>query len=716
MDATVADPIIGRLIDGRYTAQQRLAVGGMATVYIAHDNRLDRMVALKVMHPNLMAEPDFVARFHREARAAASLNTPKVVSVLDYGSAHTAAGALNYLVMELVRGRSLRQHLGSHGRLAPDEAVEVIDAVAEALAAAHAAGIIHRDIKPENILLGDDGQVKVADFGLARPLSQPTAALTQGVVMGTVGYLAPEQVTHGKADTRSDVYAAGVVLFEMLTGQLPHTGATPMSVAYQSVHGDVPPPSTLVPGIAPELDALVLRATARRPEHRLPDGYSLLTEVRQVMPYVTDPGVPLAATALYPQGAHEASASAAVAPAATQVYQQPPAELADGYAQPAASPYQADPYGGHDDGYRQAAAADPGYPSPRRVGPLYADEQPDLDDGDEHDGGLAPRYARGGARRARGGRAGRGGRRGLAGWRPPTPLVVGLAAVVALVLVIVAAAALLGGGASKEVPLLIGLTKEEADAELAEFGLTSRIAGEVNHPTIERGKVVDQSPKTGEKVPANGVVELTLSAGPALTAVPQVRGMTEAEAQAAIQAQGLQLSGKRTLSDDEVAEGMVAGTDPAAGTQVRPGDQITLIISSGPSSITVPDDLIGKKWEDVRQELTALGVEVQRQPDTSGVVSKDRVARTSPAPGETVDAGGTVTVFVSTGGSGDGSGQLVEVPDLQGKTWEQAQGQLRSLGLRADRAGWPWGSRVKQTDPRAGTMVERGTKIRVELD
>lgn len=290
MDATVADPVIGRLLDGRYTAQERLAVGGMASVYIAHDNRLDRMVALKVMHPNLMHEPDFVARFHREARAVAKLNSPRVVQVMDQGAAQTPVGVLNYLVMELVRGRSLRQHLGTHGRLAPYEAIDIMEAIAEALAAAHLAGIIHRDIKPENILLGDDGQVKVADFGLARPISQPTAALTQGVVMGTVGYLAPEQVTHGVADYRSDVYAAGVVLFEMLTGQLPHTGATPMSVAYQSVHSEIPAPSTIAGGIEPELDHLVLRATARRPDERPSDGVALLDEVRRVVPLIADSG------------------------------------------------------------------------------------------------------------------------------------------------------------------------------------------------------------------------------------------------------------------------------------------------------------------------------------------------------------------------------------------------------------------------------------------
>ncbi|WP_241255840.1 Stk1 family PASTA domain-containing Ser/Thr kinase, partial [Candidatus Protofrankia californiensis] len=306
VDATVADPVIGRLLDGRYTAQERIAVGGMATVYVAHDNRLDRLVALKVMHPAFAHDEDYLRRFQREATAAARLNTPCVVSILDQGSDHGPSGPVIYLVMELVRGQTLRQFIGSRERLTPTEAIEIIEPVLEALAAAHDAGIIHRDIKPENILLGYDGQVKVADFGLARPLNQATYAMTQGVVMGTVGYLAPEQVSDGSASTRSDVYTAGVVLYEMLTGVLPHTGATPMSVAYQSVHGEVPAPSTAAQGIPAELDGLVLHATARDPNMRPADGAAMLDELHRVLPYLPEPTGDPAGNGAHGNGAHSA--------------------------------------------------------------------------------------------------------------------------------------------------------------------------------------------------------------------------------------------------------------------------------------------------------------------------------------------------------------------------------------------------------------------------
>ncbi|MDT3437988.1 Stk1 family PASTA domain-containing Ser/Thr kinase [Pseudofrankia sp. BMG5.37] len=674
MDATVADPVIGRLLDGRYTAQERLAVGGMASVYIAHDNRLDRMVALKVMHPNLMHEPDFVARFHREARAVARLNSPRVVQVMDQGAAQTPVGVLNYLVMELVRGRSLRQHLGAQGRLAPYEAIDIMEAVAEALAAAHLAGIIHRDIKPENILLGDDGQVKVADFGLARPITQPTAALTQGVVMGTVGYLAPEQVTHGVADYRSDVYAAGVVLFEMLTGQLPHTGATPMSVAYQSVHSEIPAPSTIVGGVEPELDDLVLRSTARQPDQRPSDGVALLDEVRRVLPFITDPG---------PAGA--------------------------------AAPYQAD--------YPPAAGLADRYP-PTRIEPRPGE--------DEMDGYLdtpgftpAPAGRGGGHRAAAGGRGGapaygnqasghRGG--GIGGFRPPAWAYAVLAVVVVLILLIVGAKAMLGGGGGAEVPLLTGLTKTDAEAELRSGGLKWTYGTPVHSSTVPKDKVADYSPSGSTKVNPGDTVTIILSLGPEQVAIPNLKGQSQAAAQAKLQSMNLGFAGLRQQPSDDVEKDKIIGTDPQAGTKVDPGTQVTLLVSSGPAARTVPEDLVGTTYDDAKAELEELGFTVQRDIDTSGAFAKDKVVRTSPDPGQQLNPGGTVTLFVSVvAGGGDGSGVMVTVPNLKGKSTEQAQSILQNAGLEADIQNWFFGRKVKSTNPPAGTSVERGTTIHVTM-
>ena len=210
MDTTVVDPLIGRLLDGRYRVVSKVARGGMATVYEGVDTRLERPVALKVMHPGLADDHAFVARFIREARSAARLSDPNVVAVYDQGQ---DAGTV-FLAMEHVPGRTLRDLIRERGRLTPREALDVLEPVLSALAAAHRAGLVHRDVKPENVLLADDGRIKVADFGLARSaLASGTSASTQGVVMGTVAYLAPEQVERGVADPRSDVYSAGILLF-----------------------------------------------------------------------------------------------------------------------------------------------------------------------------------------------------------------------------------------------------------------------------------------------------------------------------------------------------------------------------------------------------------------------------------------------------------------------------------------------------------------------
>ena len=271
-------PLIGQVIDGRYEVRSLIAKGGMATVYEATDLRLDRTVALKIMHPHLAHDQAFVARFEREAKSAARLTHSHVVAVYDQG----ADGDTVYLAMELVRGRTLRDILRQYGPLTPEQAMVFLDPVLEALAAAHAAGFVHRDIKPENVLVSDDGRVKVADFGLARALSAGAQSMTQGMIIGTVAYLSPEQVEKGDADGRSDLYAAGILLFEMVTGQVPHEGESPLSVAYQHVNTDVPPPSSVRAGIPVEVDALVVKATRRAAAQRYQTAQEFLADERRV--------------------------------------------------------------------------------------------------------------------------------------------------------------------------------------------------------------------------------------------------------------------------------------------------------------------------------------------------------------------------------------------------------------------------------------------------
>ena len=278
METPARGSLVGTVVDGRYEVRALLARGGMATVYEAVDLRLDRVVALKVMHAHLADDPDFVSRFEREAKAAARLTHPHVVGVYDQGKADGHV----YLAMEYVPGRTLRDVMKQFGPLTPEQALVLLDPILEALDAAHSAGFVHRDIKPENVLISDDGRVKVADFGLARAVETSNASATQGMIIGTVAYLSPEQVERGDADGRSDVYAAGILLYEMITGQVPHSGDSPLSVAYKHVNSDVPAPSIVTASIPTDVDALVITATRRDPGQRYQDAADFLADVRRV--------------------------------------------------------------------------------------------------------------------------------------------------------------------------------------------------------------------------------------------------------------------------------------------------------------------------------------------------------------------------------------------------------------------------------------------------
>src|ERR1700744_2760713 len=271
MESAPADVLVGRNHDRGYHVRSRIAHGGMATVYLATDTRLDREVALKVMHADLARDADFVRRFIGEAKSAARLSRPNIVGVYDQG----ADGDYLSLAMEYVPGRTLRALLRERGWLPWQEALAVIDPVLAGLAAAHQAGIVHRDVKPENVLITDDGRVKVVDFGLARA-SAAVSHTRAGLIIGSVAYIAPEQVTGAPTDARTDVYAAGIMLFELLTGRQPFTGETPLELAYEHVHPDLPVVSTVVAGLPPAVDQLVRAATSRTPNMRPADADAFL--------------------------------------------------------------------------------------------------------------------------------------------------------------------------------------------------------------------------------------------------------------------------------------------------------------------------------------------------------------------------------------------------------------------------------------------------------
>ncbi|WP_438856039.1 Stk1 family PASTA domain-containing Ser/Thr kinase [Agromyces sp. M3QZ16-3] len=270
--------MIGRLVDGRYQVRSRIARGGMATVYLATDLRLERRVAIKIMHGHLADDNTFKTRFVQEARSAARLAHPNVVNVFDQGQDADMA----YLVMEYLPGITLRDLLKDYKRLTPEQTVDILDAVLSGLAAAHKAGIVHRDLKPENVLLADDGRIKLGDFGLARAASANTA--TGQALLGTIAYLSPELVTRGVADARSDIYALGIMAYEMLTGEQPYVGEAPMQIAYQHANESVPAPSTRAPSVPPELDAIVLWATSRDPDQRPADARIMLDRLREIEP------------------------------------------------------------------------------------------------------------------------------------------------------------------------------------------------------------------------------------------------------------------------------------------------------------------------------------------------------------------------------------------------------------------------------------------------
>jgi len=288
-----ADPLIGRLVDGRYRVRARIARGGMATVYVATDLRLERRIALKVMHAHLSDDSAFQSRFIQEARAAARLADPHVVNVFDQGQ----DGELAYLVMEYLPGITLRELLREQKRLTIPQTITIMDAILAGLSAAHRAGIVHRDVKPENVLLAEDGRIKIGDFGLARATTANTATGQQ--LLGTIAYLAPELVTRGTADARSDIYALGIMLYEMLVGEQPYKGEQPMQIAFQHATESVPRPSVRNPAVPEQLDELVLWATEKSPDERPDDAQQMLERLREIE---RELGItPMAARATAPQ-------------------------------------------------------------------------------------------------------------------------------------------------------------------------------------------------------------------------------------------------------------------------------------------------------------------------------------------------------------------------------------------------------------------------------
>ncbi|MFC4497501.1 Stk1 family PASTA domain-containing Ser/Thr kinase [Streptomyces ovatisporus] len=577
-------PPIGQVLDGRYRVESRVAVGGMATVYRAVDLRLDRELALKVMHPSLAADAAFVDRFIREARSVARLAHPNVVGVYDQG----ADGTYVYLAMEYVSGCTLRDVLRERGALQPRVALDILEPMLAALGAAHHAGMVHRDMKPENVLIGGDGRVKVADFGLVRAVDSQTSVGTDSI-LGTVSYLAPEQIEQGTADTRTDLYACGVMLYEMLTGTKPHAGGTPAQVLYQHLQEEMPVPSASVPGLAPGLDALVARATGRDPDSRPDDAGAMLSETRTIRAALGDDEL----DAVPPQ-ATGAGAGHAGPEERTSVLPRP----ADRYG----------PYGrGPDDELNRTAR----YAAPPPVDPPHA----------HHHG--APEGRRAGGR----------------------VFLVTLAVV--LLMLVGTGVWYINSGQFTRTPAVLDKTEAEARKVMDGSGLDVKISRDYSE-RIERGHVIDTNPDPGSRIRRTGTVTLVVSRGPEVVKVPDLAGTPLAEARSRLKDAGLEPGVVKREFSEETAQGAVVSTQPGIGSEQRPGSPVALTVSKG-TPVEVPD-VVGDDEDRAREDLEEEGLKV-RVADSRVFSEEDEgtVARQSPAEDSEAAEGDTVTITISKG-------------------------------------------------------------------
>ncbi|MFC5959722.1 Stk1 family PASTA domain-containing Ser/Thr kinase [Streptomyces pratens] len=664
MDTTLQDPLVGQVLDGRYRVEARIAVGGMATVYRAVDTRLDRVLALKVMHPALAADGSFVDRFIREAKSVARLDHPNVVQVFDQGTDREYV----YLAMEYIAGCTLRDVLRERGALQPRAALDILEPMLAALGAAHRAGFVHRDMKPENVLIGDDGRVKVADFGLVRGVG--TVTNTTGTVLGTVSYLAPEQIESGTADPRVDVYACGILLYEMLTGERPHEGDSPAIVLYKHLHDDVPPPSAVVPGMAYALDELVASATARNPEIRPHDAVALLARVR-----VARGGLDAAQLDAVPPQAlssehHNADDRTSVIPRALT-------SPTLGFARAGGPPSRPLPVGEDDEQRGRGGGADSYHRTSRLRTPAP----------------LPPRRGP--------------GLRAPALLRGPMTIVV----VVLLALGVGAGVWYINSGQFTKVPPLLAKTEKEARDRLAEAGLDVGRVEETYSDSVRRGTVIRTDPAAGARIRGTDSVSLTLSKGPKTVKVPDVDGVALGSARSALKKAGLEPGMVTREFSEGVAKGSVISTGPAGGTEVRAGSAVALTVSKG-NPVDIPD-VTGEDLADARAGLEEAGLEVEVA--TERVTSEHdagRVAGQSPEAGGEAVEGDTVTLTLSKGP------EMIEVPDVVGASVDEATKTLEAAGFRVEEDRGLlglFGDTVRGQSVEGGGTAPKGSTITLKI-
>jgi serine/threonine protein kinase/beta-lactam-binding protein with PASTA domain len=664
--------LVGTLLERRYRVDRLLAHGGMSSVYRGTDTRLDRPVAIKIMDPRFADDRSFVDRFVREAQSAAQLHHPHVVAVHDQGFdlPQGAESGLAFLVMELVDGGTLRDLLEDQGPLDIALALSVAEPVLSALASAHRAGLVHRDVKPENVLIGRSGPhtggvVKVADFGLVRAVAS-AGTTSSSVILGTVAYLSPEQVETGAASSQGDVYSAGILLFEMLTGQVPYTGDTAISVAYRHVNDDVPRPSALRPDLPPALDELITRATRRAPELRPADAGEFLTELTAVRAQLGLLPVTVPVPVSHGQG--DLADTERTLPRIPQV---PDTEKTMPVHRPNAT----------------RALSHPGTPPPgitQQIPPVR------------------PPVAR---------------RRSDPEPEKPKDNRKRIALIAAAVLLfgglIVAFAFILtdtGGDKTATVPKLVGLNQAAAGDALRSVKLNPQFSQEYDN-TVPSNTVLRAEPAEGTPLQPNSTVSVVLSKG--RPAVPDIRpGTALPDAEQAIKTAQLTPVRGTDDFDADVPQGAVIRTEPSAGSQLTIGGQVTIIVSKGPIPLPPVPDVTGRSKDEAFQLLQQAGFEpFQAGEEFKQDVPGGAVTRTDP-PANAQAKAKRIGVFVNN---------AVQVPDVRFRSFDDAQKILEQAGLQADRDGGHGHGNggggfdfVFQQDPQPGTFVQKGSKVKLK--
>ncbi|MEV0250606.1 Stk1 family PASTA domain-containing Ser/Thr kinase [Nocardia sp. NPDC050712] len=660
--------MIGQILEGRYRIDAPIARGGMSTVFRGVDTRLDRPVAIKVMDPKFAGDPQFLSRFEFEARAVAKLKHPSLVAVYDQG----VDGDYPFLIMELVVGGTLRELLRERGPMPPHAARAVAEPVLEAIGVAHAAGLVHRDIKPENVLISDAGDVKIADFGLVRAVAAANTT-SASVILGTAAYLSPEQVTSGSADARSDVYSFGVLIFELLTGRVPFTGDTSISVAYQRIEKDVPPPSEFIAGVPPEFDDLVARATARDPLHRFADAREMAAELRAIAADLELP--PYRVPAPRESAEHLSAGFTAATDLGGRQATPPPAPQPRYTPEPqhhtkvvTAARSRVPDYGpdSYDDGY---GAPDNGYDRTEvhEYAPPRRDAQP---------------YGAGPVKSRR-------------------TALVWAAIVVALTLLVGIGGWWLGVGRYSPVPPVAGMNVEQATAALQDAGFDTETRQKASD-TIPVGGVVGTDPSAGAKVTKGSLVSVLISNGK--PRVPEV----EPGAEVKKVNQLIRDAGLQPIDAGEVGsplpKGSLARVEPGPGTVLPMGAQVKVYRSNGAPPVKLPD-VRGKTTEEATTVLTKAGLKVKNQrTEFDKSIEAGQVIGTDPEAGTTINSGESVTLIVS---------DAVKIPFLVGSSVGDARQKLVALGFKVQVQSLTDSdsSVVIGQAPGAGSRVEPGSTI-----